>query len=208
MTSLCAAVMADDSSRENRRPLDLPSGGSGSNDNEEDITESITFYGAEFEGDGFFWCLDKSGSMIGDQFATLQSEVTMAIQQLSANAEFGLVAFSSNHVVWRENPSRATSNNKLAAIGWVQALAAGGGTMISPAGVATLEICNHSQKNHRAVIVLGDGLPADESVALEEITGANYQSVPINTILIADVGGIPFMQMLAGMNQGTFKFID
>ena len=45
-----------------RQPLDLPSGG-GRADDEEDTAEAIHFYGAEYEGDAFFWCLDKSGSM-------------------------------------------------------------------------------------------------------------------------------------------------
>ena len=31
----------------------------------EDVPESIFFFGAEYEGDAFFWCLDKSCSMNG-----------------------------------------------------------------------------------------------------------------------------------------------
>ena len=40
-------------------PLDLPRVGAGvAADDEEDAPECITFYGSEYEGDGFFWCLD------------------------------------------------------------------------------------------------------------------------------------------------------
>ncbi|HIK82387.1 MAG TPA: hypothetical protein EYF93_05755, partial [Planctomycetes bacterium] len=40
-----------------RRPLDLPSGGAGDGDDEEDAPETINFWGGEYEGDAFFWCL-------------------------------------------------------------------------------------------------------------------------------------------------------
>lgn len=39
-----------------KRPLDLPSGGPGGPNEEEDAPETINFFGTEFEGDGFFWC--------------------------------------------------------------------------------------------------------------------------------------------------------
>ncbi|MEM7263371.1 MAG: hypothetical protein AAF488_15385, partial [Planctomycetota bacterium] len=52
-------IVAQDSGTA-RRPLDLPTPGAGSEEEDEDAPESITFYGSEYEGDGFFWCLDKS----------------------------------------------------------------------------------------------------------------------------------------------------
>jgi hypothetical protein len=39
-----------------KRPLDLPAGGTGSDAEEEDIPETINFFGSEYEADGFFWC--------------------------------------------------------------------------------------------------------------------------------------------------------
>ena len=43
------------------RPLDLPAGGGvGDEAEEEDMPELIQFWGEEYEGDAFFWCLDKS----------------------------------------------------------------------------------------------------------------------------------------------------
>jgi hypothetical protein len=39
-----------------KRPLDLPAGGEGTSAEEEDIPETINFFGSEYEGDGFFWC--------------------------------------------------------------------------------------------------------------------------------------------------------
>jgi hypothetical protein len=69
-----------------KRPLDLPSGGKGDDEDEEDAPETISFYGGEYEGDGFFWCLDKSGSMDwGNLIGQLKSEMSESLNQLSAS---------------------------------------------------------------------------------------------------------------------------
>ncbi len=38
-----------------KRPLDLPAGGPGPRDADEDAPEVIHFFGGEYEGDAFFW---------------------------------------------------------------------------------------------------------------------------------------------------------
>lgn len=193
------------------RPLDLPSGGGGSADDEEDAPETILFYGNGYEGDAFFWCLDKSGSMDwGGAMEDLKQEVTASVNSLSPEAEFSLVSFSSNTVTWSPQPKRATSANKAAAIAWVNTLVPDGWTCLSPAAITTLQICNQSSKPSRQMIILSDGVPTCDSVdtsntALSEITSANWQQVPIHTIYINDDSeGISFMQLLAAQNFGTF----
>ncbi|MGE4601345.1 MAG: hypothetical protein AAEJ65_00390, partial [Planctomycetota bacterium] len=94
-------VLASSQEQEVRRPLDMPSGGGGGDDDDEDAPETIIFYGQDYEGDAFFWCLDKSGSMDwGGAMEDLKQEMAGAILSLSPAAEFSLVAFSSNTVVW------------------------------------------------------------------------------------------------------------
>ena len=110
-----------------RRPLDLPSGGAGDGDDEEDAPETINFWGGEYEGDAFFWCLDKSGSMDWDgAIDDLKQEVNSAILSLSPAAEFSLVAFSSNTLVWSPSPQAARLAEKTAALSWVNSLYAEG----------------------------------------------------------------------------------
>ena len=90
------------------------------------------------------------------------------------------------------------------------ALNAAGWTCIGPAGVETLNIANQCSKQMKQVLVLSDGEPycngantATQSLA--DITAANWQRIPVNTIYIAtDNGGITFMQQLASQNNGTF----
>ncbi|MCA8959903.1 MAG: VWA domain-containing protein [Planctomycetes bacterium] len=190
-----------------KRPLDLPAPGQGNDEEDEDAPESIVFYGVPYEGDAFFWCLDKSCSMVGSPLETLKQQVTESINSLSHRAHIGIVAFSTNVIPWRTYPSRASAANKSAANTWIQTLEAAGGTIIAPAGVQTLAICHQSPKSKKTVIVVGDGRPADESSALTNITTANYEPVPINTILIQDTEGVAFMESLAAQNQGTFLFL-
>ncbi|MFN0057846.1 MAG: VWA domain-containing protein [Planctomycetota bacterium] len=212
--SSIVTARADESSRV-KRPLDLPTDGRGDAADDEDVSESILFYGAEFEGDAFFWCLDKSGSMLEDgKFETLKAECQQAIQSLSRSAEFSLVAFSTNMIVWSPTPRRATAEAKNSAIAWLTSLQAVGWTCLAPAGVTTVEIANLSSKRKRQVLVLSDGVPLCLGVdttaeCLADITAANYQQLPIHTLYIAsDLQGISFMQSLAALNDGSFTIVE
>ncbi len=193
------------------RPLDLPSGGIGDDDEEEDEAESITFYGSEYEGDGFFWCLDKSGSMSwGGRMNVLMEEMCHAIPSLSSRSDFSIVAFSTNTVTWSQFAQPANSANKTSAMGWVQTLPAAGWTCLLDAGVKTVEIANNCSKRNKQIIVLSDGVPVcygndTSQQCLTEITGANWQRIPINTFYIStDSQGAAFMQALAQSNGGIF----
>ncbi|MEM7260968.1 MAG: hypothetical protein AAF488_03195 [Planctomycetota bacterium] len=203
------------SNGELRRPLDLPSPGAGDDEDDEDAPESITFYGSEYEGDAFFWCLDRSGSMsVGGQLETLKAECTRSINQLSARAEFSVVSFSSNHSAWSSTPRRANSGNKSSAISWVNSLVADGWTCLATAGVATIQIANLSSKQRKQILILGDGEPicggTDTSAqSLISITSANYEQIPIHCLLISTGSqGASFFQQLALQNGGTFTLIQ
>lgn len=198
-----------------RKPLDMPSGGRGADDDEEDAPETIIFYGNDYEGDAFFWCLDKSGSMEwGGAMEDLQQEVTEAVNSLSPQAEFSIVAFSSNTVTWSTTPKAATTAQKAAAIAWVNSLVPDGWTCLAPAAITMLQICNQSSKPARQMLILSDGVPTCDGVdttnqTLSEITAANWQQVPIHTIYINDDSeGISFMQLLAAQNFGSFYIFN
>ena len=208
-------LVAADHQGPHLRPLDMPSGGGGAGDAEEDAPETIVFYGMAYEGDAFFWCLDKSGSMDWDGgIDDLKQEVNSAILSLSPAAEFSLVAFSSNTLVWSPSPQSARLAEKTSALSWVNSLYAEGWTCLAPAAIQTLFICNQSSHSSRQVIILSDGAPFCNSVdtstaALAEISQENWQQVPIHTIFIgSDTAGIAFMQTLATMNQGSFHICD
>ena len=204
-------VVLSQSNEEARRPLDLPSGGTGDDDDEEDAPETINFWGGEYEGDAFFWCLDKSCSMSWNgEIEDLKQEFTQTLNSLSSQAEFGVVAFSEGHSVWNPMPQRANPANKGSATAWVLNLNAAGWTCLGPAAVETLNIANQCSKAMKQVLILSDGEPYCNGVnttqqVLNDVAAANWQQIPVNTIYIAaDSGGISFMQQLAAQNNGTF----
>jgi len=204
-------VVASTEEEGTRRPLDMPSGGGIGNEDDEDAPETIIFYGQDYEGDAFFWCLDKSGSMDwGGAMEDLKQEMVGSVMSLSPAAEFSLVAFSSNTVVWSPSPRPARSPEKAAGLTWVNALQPEGWTCLAPAAIQTIQICNQSNKPYRQILILSDGAPYCDGIdtsnqALSEITMANWQMVPIHTIFIGtETEGIDFMQTLASMNQGSF----
>ncbi len=196
-------------------PLDVPSGYNIGNEDEEDEPETIVFYGSDFEGDGFFWCLDKSCSMLGSPLATLKSETTNAIQQLSKYSEFGIVSFNTSWNKFMPIPVRGDPANKAAGVGWVQGLSAAGMTCLAPAGVEAVNLANASSKNNKVMIFVGDGLPwCGESgnyagTCLSTITAANFERIPLNTLYIGGSGGgSGFFQNLAVSNNGTFSTVN
>ena len=191
-------------------PLDLPSGGRGISDDEDQL-ETIAFYGGEYEGDGFFWCLDRSGSMeIDDRLGALKVEVTAALSSLSKSSQIGLVSFATGTSVWQNLPRSASVGSVASAKSWVNALTSGGVTCLGPAGVKTIEISNLCDREKKQIFVVSDGAPScfssDSSAqALISFASANWQRTPVNTIFIGDdSSGIAFMQALAA-NGGTYR---
>ncbi len=194
-----------------RRPLDLPSGGRG-DDEEEDAPETITFYGTNYEGDAFVWCLDTSDSMnTGGKLGILKANVNEAIGDLSDSSEFGIVHYNNNHTRWQPVPRPATAAYKGLAQSYVNTLAAEGQTCTGPAGIDALALLRMSDNEYRRMILVSDGVPICGGVntasdALADITGANTSRDPIDTVYIGnDAGGQAFMQQLAAQNNGTFN---
>ena len=126
----------------------------------------------------------------------------------------GIVAFSTNTVVWSDQPVRAHVDNKTHAIAWVQNLEAEGWTCLEPAALATIQLANLSSKDLTRIIIVGDGVPIcdgqDRSAAcLVNITAANYLRTPIDTVFIGSgTAGLEFMQQLATMNQGSARQVQ
>lgn len=210
---IIASLIVADHGIAARAPLDLPNGGRAIGEDEEDCLETILFYGSEFEGDGFFFCLDKSGSMANDsRLDTLKSEVVKALDSLTSKSEFGIVAFSTGWISWDTRPKRAQPDIVDDAKNWVNQLNAAGQTHLAPAGVETIRLSSLSRKKHKHIIVLSDGLPNGPGAlnsaitdTINAITLANWERTPIHTIFIGDNQiGKNFMQTLALMNSGTF----
>ncbi|MEM7260969.1 MAG: VWA domain-containing protein [Planctomycetota bacterium] len=199
-----------------RRPLDLPAPGRGTDDDDPEPLDQILFYNQEFEGDGFFFCLDRSGSMnLNGRLETMKLEFRSTVSQLSSHAEFGVITFSTNVTFWSSAPQRAFPATRAAAANWVEGLEAIGWTCLSPAGVKTLELAGLSAKRNKQIFILGDGEPICDgtdttALCLQSITAANHEDLSIHCLLIGASSGsaaATFFQTLAAMNRGTFTLV-
>ncbi len=202
-------------------PLDLPTGGRGANEAEEDPLETIEFYGAEFEGDAFMFVIDVSGSMAwGGRLENAKEELVQALMSLSSSAEFGIVAFNSGLSEYSTVMQRATNAIKASGAAWVHSLSAYGGTCIDIGTIHGLSILRTSSKNpdQKKLILLGDGAqgcsmtpPAEaHEQVINDITFANWERVSIDTIF---VGGNYILaellfQAIADNNDGAFRIVN
>jgi len=180
-------------------------------DEEEAAPETIRFFGSSYEGDGFFFLLDKSGSMAGTKMAFLKAEVASALSELSESSEFAIVAFSGDTQVHSPVPLPATPSGISGAHSWVQALVPYGPTHMLGAAAELLTIAQLSTKEHRSVIAVGDGLPNGPGPAetLAGILILDSEGLPFHTILIGfSEGAAQFMSELASSTGGTFRCVE
>jgi len=200
--------------------LDLPFDAIGDSEDEEDAPEIIVFYGQQYEGDGIFFCCDKSSSMEGQKFAVLQKEVIKNVSSFSDKVQFGIVFFDAG--LWKFPPSgrpaEANPAMKAAASSFVMSTATGHGTCAKAALVTALAFANQSTSKRRLIIHLSDGQNwcngQDPSTygptVLTEVTAKNTSGVHINAICIGPAGGDvneDWMRKLAAQNNGAYARI-
>ena len=211
LVALIFAALIPASTDAGGRPLDLPSGGHGVSDDDEDAPETIAFYGSIYEGDAFFWCLDRSCSMgWAGEWTILSAEVGSAITSLSDEAEFGLVAYGSGTSQWKQVPVRAETGARNSALAWLAAIEPQGGSCLLPAALTMLGLAHAASPPNPVGFIVSDGLPFCDgndtsSTCLQQIPAANLPPVPIHTVYVADdTPGSDFLRSLAESCGGRF----
>ncbi len=221
LVTFVSTAQAEDNGRSGlKRPLDLPAKGAAKQEEDEDAPETILFYGQEFEGDAFFWCIPAYG-FCGetDTFASIRTEVTNAVTQLTSRSMIDLVAYNSATYVWRPKAQRATGGNKAGAIAWMNMLVPIESHCLLEAALTTLGISQATNKPKKVLIVMGartpycgtDGGTEYSEQCLMQITTANYENSKINTVYFTSSfysGEQSFYVELAAMNGGSFRQVD
>ena len=197
--------------------LDLPFDAMGENEEEEDAPEIVTFYGQQLEGDGFFYVIDKSGSMRDSgELAIAKREVIRNITEFSERVQFGIVFFDASVVKFPPSgqPAEANPAMKAAGITFVQGVNGNSGSCCMEGMMQCLNLANMASSRRVVMVYLGDGggtcNGADEATylrrALGAVTSANYKRLQINTIGILNPGALQedFMKKLAASNGGTY----
>jgi Ca-activated chloride channel family protein len=89
---------------------------------------------------------DRSGSMSGKKMEQAKAALQFLIRQLQPGDTFNIVAYDTEVESFRPELQRADANTVKAALAWVDALNAGGGTNIDGAMRAALHMLNDSAR--------------------------------------------------------------
>ena len=208
------------STSQTKENLDLPYDAFGDGSDEEEAPEIIQFYGQNYEGDGIFYVIDRSGSMQSSgELDIAKREVTRNIAEFSSRVQFGIVFFDANLLKYPSSgqPVDANSGQKQGAIGWVMGVPGGGGSCVMQGMTTGLQFANKASSQRRVVIYVGDGggtcKGADEGQyhkqTLAIVKGQNYNKAQVNCIGVLDISTNrrQFMQAMSRMNSGTYSEI-
>jgi hypothetical protein len=197
--------------------LDLPFDALGEVQDEEDAPEIVTFYGQQLEGDGFFYVIDKSGSMNNaGELDAAKKEVVRNISEFSDRVQFGIVFFSSevNKFPSSGVPADASPGMKQSAINFTQSTQSTSGSCIQKGMSEILRMANQATSKRKVIVYLGDGggtCGSDEQQYLKQtlalVASQNYQRIQINTIGVLQEINEAFLKQLATSNGGTFTRI-
>jgi Mg-chelatase subunit ChlD len=215
----CFLFGQDLSSAPLKENLDMPFDARGESEEEEDAPEVVVFYGQQFEGDGIFYVVDKSGSMRDSgELEIAKREVIRNIQEFSDRVQFGLVFFDSQVVQFPAGgqPAEANPSMKSAACSFVMSVVGGSGSCCQQGLAAGLRMANLATPRRKVLIYVGDGggtCSGEEAPYLQktlvQITAQNYQRIQINCIGVLQPStlGVDFMKKLAAANSGTYTRI-
>jgi Ca-activated chloride channel family protein len=151
------------------------------------------------------YMIDVSGSMEGTSIEQARGALLQALDRLTPNDRFGILAFSSGYHEFASEPLPATENNLAAAREYVQRLQAGGGTEMLPALVHLMRKPEASGCL-RHIILMTDGDLGNE----EEIFTALRNDLGHARLYTVAVGSAPNLFLATKMAQfgrGTFTHI-
>ena len=182
---------------------------------DEDAPEIITFYAQQYEGDGVFFTIDRSGSMNQGELQIAKREVSRSIMEFSDRVQFGIVFFDRGITKFPANgrAADATPSMKAAGLNWVQSVPGGGGSCCREGLAEALKYSNTSSSRRKVVIYVGDGGGSCNGgggsylkQTLSVVKAQNFQRAQVNTVgvMMSRGGAEQFLKSLARMNGGTY----
>lgn len=209
------------------RFLDLPDG-FGIGEETEGELDFIEFYAEAYEGDAFFFCLDRSGSMReptpsgASKYAVMIREVVRAIQGLSSRSVVTVHFYdaSMNQLTLGDPPIRMDAAGKAMLISRVSTTPITGGSCMLRGMEKTLAVAGKSQNEHRTIILVADGRTHcandenDPDKVFQRIMARNRLRIPINGIYVGPRSGedwnigMPLLRRLSLATNGRFKIAN
>jgi hypothetical protein len=197
--------------------LDLPFDAGGLEDNDEEPPEAFVFYNQTFEGDGVFFCLDRSSSTANGELNNEKREAIRVIQEFSDRVEFGVVFYDKDVLKWPTSgqPAQATETNKSAGRAFLLSTQVGGGSCVKGGLLECLNYVARSSANRNIVIWLGDGCTTCMNMnvdtyaqqTLTEVKARNFKRAQINAVCVGTADQVceSFPKSLASMNNGAYS---
>jgi Mg-chelatase subunit ChlD len=207
------------SAQEIKENLDLPYDAIGDSEEDETAPETVLFYGLTLEGDGFFYTVDKSGSMAQGELPIAKKEIIRNITEFSERTQFAVNFFDTNVVKFPAGtaPVEATASHKQAAISFINGVESGHGSCCQKGLLEALRFANTCSARRKVIVYVGDGggtcSGANEADYLKQtlltVKTNNYQHVTINTIGVLELPPLNerFLRDLAAQNGGTYRRI-
>ncbi|HVU88922.1 MAG TPA: VWA domain-containing protein [Pirellulales bacterium] len=169
------------------------------------------FYGLSIHAQKMVFIIDTSGSMVqGGRLNAAKRELLQAIDGLTEDAQFSVLAFNGEVYAWRKQLMPANAAVKETAAHWVATLETGTNTASYDALEAGLQF------DAEAIFFLTDGVPQGGNInnpadIVALITRGNrLKRMSIYTIGIGPQGGgfEQFLATLARQNWGAYRRVD
>jgi hypothetical protein len=170
------------------------------------------YYGLSIYAQKLVFIIDISSSMLGPRLAAAKRELLQAVDGLTEDTEFSIVAFNSDVHPWQRQLVPANAQMKQAATRWINQLEANSMTASYDALEAGLRF------DAEALYFLTDGEPHGGKVnapsdIVRLITQANYSrrlSIYTIGIGVGPQGGLfdEFLSALAKQNWGVYRRVD
>jgi len=149
--------------------------------------------------------IDTSGSMHGQSIKEAAEALHFALDKLTPQDSFNIIAFSDHAVPLFGKPQKANENKRNEAKRFVDRLAAAGGTELSKALEAALDDAVDSGRL-RQIVLLTDGAVGNEAALFRTIR----RGIGDSRLFTIGIGSAPnsyFMNRAARFGRGSFTFI-
>ena len=169
-----------------------------------------SFFGVEVRGSRFAYIIDVSGSMQGPRIQGLQRALLASIQELTSDARFSIVLYSSfAEALTDRDWVRANDRGKLDAQRRVEVIRAQGETNPIPAFDIVLKL----RPQPDAIYFMTDGEFTDlVEDRLRTLIGrmmrSTEQRIPVHCITFVERSSAPFMRQIARQTGGSYNHVE
>ena len=214
IVATCTATLFGAGQIRTKENLDLPYDALGDMATEEEAPEVVVFYNQSYEGDGFFYCLDRSSSTCDGDIEIEKRETINNISEFSPRVHYGVVFYDQGLMKFPSSgrPMKATPSGKSAGISFVSSVGCGRDTCVQKGLLASIELANFSPAKRNVIIYLGDGgttCPGADPHAyaqhtLRMVKARNVKRFAIHSTHVGG-GDTSFSKALAQQNGGQCR---